>query len=64
VDFTHLSLIEIYFTFYFKLSRDTDSYSIPQFEILAMVGMQRKKLTPPTLNNWFILNGKTFLVQG
>jgi hypothetical protein len=56
-------LKEIYFTFYFKLPCDTDSYSIPQPEILAMLGKQTKELMPPTLNNRVILNGKTFLVQ-
>jgi len=50
-DLTSLSLIEIYFTSYFKLSCDTDSYSLPQLEILAMLGTQRKELMPPTLNN-------------
>jgi hypothetical protein len=50
-DLTPLLLIEIYFTSYFKLSCDTDSYSLPQLEILAMLGMQTKELMPPMLNN-------------
>jgi len=37
---------------------------MPQLEILAMQGKPTKELTPPTLNNQVILNGKTFLVQG
>ena len=59
MDFTHV-IDRNLFTFYVKLSCDTDSYSIPQLEILAMLGKPTKELTPPTLNNRVILNGKTF----
>ena len=51
--------IEIYFTFYIKLSCDTDSYST-QLEILALLGKPTKEVMPPTLNNRITLNGKTF----